>query len=63
MCMMSSDPEEAVMPVSELCEVCVANCPNMVMLKLIQYTVDSEKGIPIGSFRYTKRFKAQSRSS
>ena len=53
--MMSSDPEEAVMPASELCEVCVANCPNMVMLKLIPCSVDNEKGIPIGSFRYTKR--------
>ena len=61
--MMSSDPEEAVMPASELCEVCVANCPNMVMLKLIPCSVDNEKGIPIGSFRYTKRFKAQSRFS
>lgn len=28
MCMMSNDPEEAVMPVSALCELRVANCPN-----------------------------------
>ena len=26
--MMSDDPEEAVMPVSALCELHVANCPN-----------------------------------